>query len=63
LCNRLRLLPGKGELVVQLPDRSRLAPGLQLHTEPAYILEVRCDLLSSGQVQGLAPETTGLVDV
>lgn len=31
--------------------------------QPAYVLAVRCDLLSSGQVQGLAPETTGLVDV
>src|SRR5215218_6012800 len=60
---RNRLLPGKGELVVQLPDRSRLAPGLQLQTEAAYVLEVRCDLLAGGQVQGLAPETTGLVDV
>jgi hypothetical protein len=59
---RLRLLPGKGELVVQLPDRSRLAPGLQLHTEPAYVLEVRCDLLSSGQVQLLGKVLGAAVD-
>jgi hypothetical protein len=56
-------LPGKGELIVQLLDGRGLAPWLQVETEPAYIPEVRRDLLAGSKVQGLASKATRLIDV
>jgi hypothetical protein len=43
-------LPGKGELFVELLDRSDLAPWLQIEREPAHVLEVGRHLLAGSKV-------------
>ena len=52
-----------GETLVQFSDRLRVAPRLQVESEPAHILEVRRHLLAIRKCERVGADAAGLIDV
>jgi hypothetical protein len=52
-----------GELLVQCPDRLSVAPGFEFESQPTHVLQVRDDLLTVRERQGVSADLAGIVDV